>query len=241
MEARRVAGVIFIDPYLYAGLIAQSPVPCVAFMDQPGLPGLLSIQVDLEQIIDRALDDLASKGRKRIGFLLSEMTQERQVKYLLKAVAARGMETQEGWTIGLSLARSRWASNAVQAMMMQPAERRPDGLVITDDHLVLPAVEGLSRVGVTPGLEIDVVGHSNHGWSPTPAGAVRQLGYVARDLLLQAVELINTANTTGKAPRMVRMKPLFAEEARLDDASPASLGMQSASANALPYANASRM
>lgn len=212
MESRRIAGVIFIDPYPYAALIAQSTIPCAAFMHLADLPGLLSIQIDFSQFFDRALDDCAAQGRKRIAFLLSEMSLEPDVQHILAAVKARGMTTHAGWRMGLSLPRSHWASNAVQAMMMLPPRERPDGLIISDDHLVKPAVEGLAELGLVPGRDLTVVGYCNHGWSPKPPAQVRLLGYAAKDLLNQAIELINRANLTHDAPAVVRMRPVFSEE-----------------------------
>ena len=214
IEARRLAGVIFIDPYPYAALIAQSSTPCVAFMHLVDLPGLLALQIDFAQIINRALDDLLARGRKRVAFLVSELAHESDVQHIQRAVLQRGMTTHPGWMIGLSLQRSRWASNAAQALMMAPADQRPDAIVITDDHLVIPAVEGLTQSGVVPGRDVGVVGYCNHGWSPPPSADVRLLGYVASDLLRQAMGLINRANLTGDAPHVVQMQPLFAEEAR---------------------------
>src|SRR5690606_6056783 len=165
-----------------------------------------------QQIFERALDRLAAAGRKRIGLICSHSMSAEALRLFHSALHKRGMTTQPAWIQGIHLPDPHWASNAVQAVMQAPPDRRPDGLIISDDHLVGHAERGLIAAGVKVPEEMDVVGYTNFGWSPEPMLPIHRLGYVTRELLAKAVELIDLQNRKRTAPSVTAIRPRFTDE-----------------------------
>jgi hypothetical protein len=63
------------------------------------------------------------------------------------------------WYLGASLGTAQWTASWAELLMHQ--RDRPDGLIILDDNLAGPALQGLAQAGVRLGQDLDVVTHCN--------------------------------------------------------------------------------
>ncbi len=210
----RLAGLILLNPYTPLGndLLRTARMPCVVFGDTADIPGALRVHLDPHRFIDRGLDALKAHGCRRIAMIAAATTSSRRLDYLARAAASRGLKTEPAWIQGIGLQHSQWARHAIRAVMSPGANRRPDGILVTDEHLVEPTLAGLHEERLHPGVDVEVIGHcSFHGAAP-PALPVRRLGYAAKDLLGLAIDLIDRKRLGEPVPESVTVDPLLESE-----------------------------
>lgn len=213
--ARRnlVAGFVLTCPYIGPVKEATLGLPTVGFGGTSAPPTTYAIRLDPRRFIDRALDDLKARGRRRVAMLTSSMAPLVKLDHLYRGAAARGMRAQEPWVQGVSLGEPHWARHAVRAMFMGRPADRPDGFIVADEHLLDHALCGLRDQSIRIGHDVEVVSHCNFPWTPAPEAPVRRLGYVTRDLLTTAFELLaNHRRRDTAAEACVIAEPRFEEE-----------------------------
>ncbi|MCX5658112.1 MAG: substrate-binding domain-containing protein [Planctomycetota bacterium] len=153
------------------------------------------------------------RGRTRIALLTSSTAPLAKLDHLYRAAAARQMRAQEPWVQGVSLQEPHWARNAVRAMFAGRPADRPDGLIVSDEHLVEFALAGLNDQGLRLPRDVEVVGHANFHVTPPGPSPVRRLGYVTGNLLREAIDMIDRANRDrAAAKRTVLVDPSFESE-----------------------------
>lgn len=212
VRERRLAGLIVTNPYGLGEIVASKAVPVVAFAGtgDPGTP--LVLKLDPRRLIDRALDDLKSRGRTRVALLTSSSASLTKLDHLYRAAAARGMRAHEPWVQGVSLKEPHWARNAVRAMFAGRQDDRPDGLIVADEHLLDFALAGLLDQGLRLPRDVEVIAHANFHISPATKSPTRRLGYLTADLLMQALSLIDRSNREGKTRHTAVVDPSFEDE-----------------------------
>lgn len=212
-ERRLFAGFILTNPYLHAATDLTAGLPTLGFGGTTAPPTTCSIRLDPRLFIDRALDDLGRGGRRRVALLTSSTAPLTKLDHLYRGAAARGMRAQEPWVQGVSLGEPRWARHAVRAMFMGRAADRPDGFIVADEHLLDHALDGLRDQRIRPGREVSIVSHCNFPWTPRSKAPVRRLGYVTRELLTTAIELLAGHARGDRVPEScVVVAPKFEEE-----------------------------
>jgi DNA-binding LacI/PurR family transcriptional regulator len=204
LERMRIGGVAHIS-------MPSLPDNC-DLLHFPGIPVInvsLSYQPNGIAYIDKCCDYLLSKKRKRIAVLLLGKSKMR-AGFLEKRIRA-GMASPDHWFVS---AGKENAEDITRILLDYPKEKRPDGLIISDDNLVDSALKGvfLSRVHVPE--ELEIVTHCN--W-PNPVASVipvKRLGYDVRQVVSMTID--NLLKYRGKSglqhPEPIPLVPLFEEE-----------------------------
>ena len=215
--AHRLAGVIFAShPYVVdkTPILDEPGMPRVALMaPQPAdYPQLATVITSGDTLIERALDYLAAKGRKRLGVLSVPMVDGQYSDAIRRQAAARGLETRPYWMQSAGRDMPISAQTCIHLMMRDGQADRPDALLVTDDNLVEYATAGLVCAGVRVPAEVDVVVHCNFPW-PTPSVVpVRRIGFDSGQLLEACIGSINAQRQGGPLPSPVTVPAIFEDE-----------------------------
>ncbi len=192
-------------------LFAPGSPPKVGLLSfPPGVDNMMLMVLDHRRILDRAVEYLYGRGRRRIALLTTPQLVAMQSEYFRNLLLTRGMSTEPFWIQSVSLHGVCAAKNLMHLMMA--GANRPDGLIILDDNLVEPATAGIMAAGIdVPGM-MDVVGHSNFPW-PTPSMLpIKRIGFHAGELLRQALGLFEKARNSRVLPPPEHPMPMFEDE-----------------------------
>jgi len=131
-------------------------LPCISLINER--PAVIS---DLDSFFAGALDYLLAKGRRRIAVLLRHQQRESGTK-LETLFERRGIplpphRKQFCW----AWSDREGIANLIQLMLRGPADERPDGLIIADDHLVPDSTLGIVSSGLRVPPDLDVVAYAN--------------------------------------------------------------------------------
>jgi len=226
VSARRLAGVVFAaDPWPLEGtpVLQAEWLPRAAFLNAPGRPGVAGVDLGAggRLFFEKALDLLASRGRRRIGLITVPGISGDRLDCFARGLAERGMVSHPWWVQTAHQSEPRWAAHLVLLMFRAAAGERPDGLIIADDNLVEHACAGLVQAGVRLPDELDVVTHCNFpAVSPSPLPTHR-LGYDMRLAFSLCVDLLDRQRRGRKTPRLTTVAPVF--ESELEEARSRSL------------------
>ena len=212
IAAQRLAGVVFVGD---AGT-AQHPraareagVPCVVLAHTP-LAEMDAVSLDGPGFVRRAVEAMAEGSRRGVA-VLTHALQEDVARRITHELDRCGIVTHRRWNQRVDLTHPETAANVIESVMYAGQDERPDGLIVTDDNLVEPALAGLRAAGVQPGTDIELVAHCNFPRRPGGAVGVRWLGYDIRRLLRAALEDID-ARRRGEAPLPLTIPAQFEEE-----------------------------
>jgi DNA-binding LacI/PurR family transcriptional regulator len=222
MRQSRLAGLIlaFFDNNEISGspLVDEPGIPRVRITVEPGPRGIPGVCLDLCSFIDKALDYLLSRKRKRIACLTVAGLQQSYIDYLHAGIERRKMQTRTYWTHSVQWPDTQWARPLTQLLMNPDQKTRPDGLIILDDNIVEHVTAGLVAQHVHVPEDCDVVAYSNFPWSPPGVLPLKYLGFDVRELLRYAIEAIDLQRRSLEAPAVKLVKAKFEEE--LDKSSP---------------------
>jgi DNA-binding LacI/PurR family transcriptional regulator len=216
VKHHRLAGVIFLHPpfnYVGTPLLDEPGIPRVAYMlDSSEYPTVQAFYTNYDALVQRALDYLASRGRKRVAMITQPFLPGFDVAWLQKLVTDRGMFMEPYWlqfaTTGIELAGRYWAQ-----LLMNPNQTvRPDGLIIADDNFVEAVSAGLVRSGVRVPDDLEVVAHCNFPWPTTSVLPVKRLGYSARQVLRACIDSIDAQRRGEGVQPTIQIPALFEEE-----------------------------
>ena len=151
------------------------------------------VDVDARSLVDKALDYLADRGRRRIAVLaIPEGTYPGVPEHLTAALAARGMTTDSTWNLGLPHDPPTIVRQVVHLLMAPDRRRRPDALLVLDDNLLEAASLGLLDAGVKVGDEFDLVSHANFPLPTVSHVPVKRVGFDVRKILRHCLELLES-------------------------------------------------
>lgn len=210
----RFAGLIFATPPFH---LADTPVltelglPRVGIMDEP-MPGVAAVQLDQPQVVEAALDHLQQRGRRRIAVLASGQGAftGRRLEHLNTQLARRGMQTRPYWLQAIDPHQHEAVRNNSHLLMQ--CREQPDGLVILDDNLEEHAAAGLIAAGASVPADLDVVAHCNFPSGSYPTIPLRRVGFDLREVLLEAIRLIDRQRAGESVTSVHRVKPKFDAE-----------------------------
>jgi len=224
VRTHRLAGLIFAGPpFVLEGTAAvqQADMPRVGIMAEP-LRGVPAVWPDAGSFLERAMDYLRGRGRRRLGLLWMSPFDERaeSERGFRAAAEARGLllppfavqccHPSVPWTV----------ANVVRLLMRLPPPDRPDGLILSDDNLLEHAVAGLVAAGVRVPDDVEVVAHCNYPLD-APAGLpVRRLGFDCREILRRCVEVLDCQRLGREVPRTTLIPAVFEEEFARSAAAP---------------------
>ncbi len=211
---QRLAGLIFTNqPFRVTGtpILDQPGLPRVAVSTAQQYPHVPVVTFDGALWIDKALDHLATLGRRRVAMLDFGMEAE-FVARLKAGLAARGMISHPCWTQYVNLRRPEGARHAVELLMRD--RERPDALLVEDDNFVEHALAGISASGVRAPEDVAIVGHANFPAPPAKLLPVRLLGYDVNAVLQTCVDLIDRQRRGERVPGLTVLPALWEEEVR---------------------------
>ncbi len=211
IQARRLAGVIFLHPNsaYTPDLLSGSGIPSIAYGADQALPGSPVFHIDLAAFIEQALDFMVAQGRRRIALLSIAALGEDLETHFHREAAARGLTTGAHAICGLDPYYPRWARNAVTLLLNQEPSRRPDGLIISDDHLVSAGTQGVVESQVAMPQDLTVVAHCNFVADAPSAVFVTQLGFDVAGILSICIQLLDAQRRGEVIPAVTRIAPVF--------------------------------
>ncbi len=177
----RVGSIIFGegDGNLHHTPIIDMPGIHRAFIATQPMHGYPSAYPDLTAFLHTAVQHLLERGRKRIAHLFLDPyynNPDEQFNMLRQI----GNEVRDSWIQHLPVGvRSsfRAAAGIVTLWMDLDESKRPDAIVVHDDHMVEHVISGLMRCGVRVPTDVEVVAMANFP-SARPSGLpITRLGY----------------------------------------------------------------
>lgn len=215
VREHRLAGVIYVAaahvdvPEL--PILREFNLPRVTVKAKPH-PDWPAVVIETDSFIRRALDYLASRGRKRIAFITPPRIAEEHFDFLQEQTVQRGMSTEIFWLQGINLATPALARNCVHLLMHSGQSSRPDGLIIADDNLVEHATSGLVAAGVRVPSDIEVVAHANFPWVTTSIVSARRLGCDVPAIIRYALDCMQRQRAGETIAPVTEAAPLFEDE-----------------------------
>ena len=218
IEQHRLAGLVIMPMSLgdlqETNLIHHLGLACVAVKTSPvaGVP-----TVTLGAYVDRVLDEIASKGRRRLALVYQatepmDSVQHPVAQGWFQAAVRRNLETRNYWFLPVHARSPQTARVGVNLMMRLPPEDRPDAMIIGDDHLVDCATAGVHDAGVRVPDELEVYAHCNFPDRPPSCVPVRRVGYDIGKLLTTCLDIIQRQLRGVKVPKVTALQPVFEEE-----------------------------
>jgi len=218
VEDHCLAGLIFTyHPHHLIGwpILETKGVPRVAIISSPNFPGIPAVGTDGWGFLEKALDRVVARGRRRVAAITLAHNAPQQDKFAARfaaALAARGLVSHPWWVQSASFETPRWAGNAAQLLMSAAPSERPDALLIMDDNLVEHATAGLAEYGVCVPADVDVIAHTNFPWPTPSAMPVTRLGFDIGKLVATCLERIDQQRCGETTPELTLIPAVFEEE-----------------------------
>lgn len=211
IRARRLAGLIFtaIPEDLQNTPISENDMPKVGIISPVYNPQVPAVYPDMTSFVDRALDALVAKGRKRVGVLGTIFWWEQLQHHFVQGARDRGLEFQPFWA---QMVDPLNAHRAVHLLMHQQQQSRPDGLIIADDNLVEHSTAGLLAAGVRVPADIDVVAHCNFPWPVASVVPVLRLGFDACQVMATCLKTLEMQRGGETPPSYSPVSAMFENE-----------------------------
>lgn len=108
---------------------------------------------------------------------------------------SHGIETRDEWMLLASVSDPKAVPNILRLLFSIPADRRPDGLYITDDNLIDTVQKTVLSCGISVPRDLKLVTHYNfpdYGQSALPMGKV---GPDLRSIIAQFMTLVENIRT----------------------------------------------
>jgi hypothetical protein len=216
VRAQRFAGLVFPHhpvELVRTPLMVEPGVGRVALMQHPEISDVPAIRFDYYSFMDRAMDYLKERGRKRVAVLSLPEWPADFPEYIARGLHARGMTTHDYWFQSIARSADRCAGSVVHLLMHAGQRQLPDGLIVMDDNLLEYATQGLVAAGTRVPEDLDVVAHTNFPW-PTPSAVpVKRLGFNVRKVLAVCLDFIDQQRQQKAPPRLTTVRATFEEEA----------------------------
>jgi DNA-binding LacI/PurR family transcriptional regulator len=205
--SHQLAGLMFgFTPHALLGspLIEEVDLPRVALGDTEA--SIMAVSLDNAGWVDRALELLRARGRRRVAVITSPLPLFDFFKSFDIALRRHDMTTRPFWTQAVSPAQATlWARHAVHALLHEQRASRsdaPDALMITDDHLVEPVADALHAFRVRVPEDVAVVGHWNFPLKyRRPRVPIELLGWDACEVIERWMDAIDAQRNKTPMPR----------------------------------------
>jgi DNA-binding LacI/PurR family transcriptional regulator len=226
VAARRLAGIIFAsNPHLVEGtpILDEPGIPRVAMMSAPVQPGVLGVGFDSAAFLERAVEFLVSRGRRRLAAIVVPHFVDPLLPRFENVLAAHGLVFHPYWVQMAFQSEAAWAAHLAELLARGPKGERPDGLIIVDDNLAEPACKGLLQAGLRVPADLDVVAHCNFPPPVSSVVPVSRLGYDIFQVLELCLDLLNRQRRKEVLPEVTAVVPQFEWEVREEHRAPNAL------------------
>ena len=211
--AHRLAGALFAAPFPGLSRTIRERAPEFATMHLTAPPeahtghGLASVSP-----ASLVVGTLAGRGHQRLAMFGTFM----QSTTLMREVAAQardaGLRCEPEWMHALDPRAPDVARGIARLMATLPAERRPDALFISDDHLATATTAGLHDAGL--GADgIDIVCHANIPFPPPTCMPVTYAGYDVVALMRTGLDSLTRLIAGHDLPGMLPFHPILCDAA----------------------------
>ncbi len=191
-------------------------------------PGVSAVRLDKSAFLDRALDRAVASGRKRIAVLLPPRTLpgvsvEAEHASVVERIVRRGLRTEPYWVVQISQRQDAALRRVTHLLLAAPPARRPDALIVMDDHLTESVTLGVRDAGVATPRNLLLVTYCNFPDRPPAHVPVTRLGFDCHALFRLMIDAIETQRRTGRVTD-TSLQPVFEEE--LNNGAPPTLAQQ---------------
>jgi DNA-binding LacI/PurR family transcriptional regulator len=214
VRARRLAGIILLTaPYSLVNtpLLDDCPVPRVYIGGDTWQWKIPSVSPSLHDFINRALEHAAGQSRRRPMFLSPDI----DIKFIWplwsEACRRHGIEPARE-QIQFVMIHPPAPRHLTQLIMQLPAERRPDALVIADDHFVEEITAGLLASNLPESELPAVIAHANFPKPPHAHLPVTFLGYDSVQMIRSCIEVLDAQRRGETPPRATQVPAVFDSE-----------------------------
>jgi hypothetical protein len=216
VRMRRLAGVILLSgPQLLLNtplFEEDCPVPRVYIGGNLWRWRIPSVAPELHSFLHRGLEHAARLSRHRPMLISHGMATETAWAEWSEACRAHGA-VPERWQI-LSVPLNPWeaAAHLTQVLMQLPPDRRPDTLIVSDDHHVEAVTAGL-LLSKLPERELPIViAHANFPKKPRALLPVTYLGFDSLALIRACIDVLDTVRRGEAVPPVTAIRACFASE-----------------------------
>lgn len=213
----RLAGLIFAsNPQYLDGtpLMEHAGMPRVAISaPRPGL-SIATVEVHGFGVIARAVQHLASRGRRKIALLAKSgvSTNTEYVNVYLAALKRHRLAPPPYWRQFVDIADHEAIVNATHMLLQRKQDPCPDALIVGDDSLLDAATAGLINAGVRIPRDVEVVAHCNFPLTAGNIVPVTRVGFDIRRVLNACIESIDLQRRGKTPPKAVTIPAQFESE-----------------------------
>ena len=214
LETHQLAGIIFvINPYHLRGtaIMRFRDVPMVSIAYTMSLLDMPVAQINHDSFFSRALDYLVSKGCKSVAGL----TLTGNMDYIMPGMAeanVRGLHTEECWWLPVNITQPHNARVYTHLLMRPEQQNRPQALLVADDSLIEPALQGLKDAGVRVPQDLEVVAMCSFPQVRPPIVPLRRLGYSVPHIMGVCLDLLAQQRNGNIPPPLTAIEAVWEEE-----------------------------
>ena len=143
-------------------------------------------------MVEKAARHFAARGRRRVAWIGEG--QHEGLRARLRELRINGQSAAELFpddiAVTLNASSRESAEPIVRLLLRQTPAYRPDGLLVMDDHLITPALRGLTESRVQIPDDLDIVSHCNYPAVPSSPYPIRWLGFDATDLVSRTFDFM---------------------------------------------------
>ena len=209
LQAQRFAGLLFPEGIhaLANTPLIHAEVPRVALTDEE-LPGVTRLTMDWDAFLEKALDYLEARGRKRLAVISHYNVGDSFNTRIRERARARGFQIEPYWHQCMTVDFSHAARDLTHLMMK--TSPRPDALLVTDDNLCEHVSAGLIEAGVSVPDELEVVAHCNLPWLTPCLVPAKRLGFDVQTIFTMALKTMSASRNGAPMPLQLHLEPVFA-------------------------------
>jgi len=211
--AHRVAGLIFTTRCHYwqgSPVLEHPDMPRIAIMEKDeGIPQLPVVEFDGASFMDNAFRSFTERGRRRLALITCSGNYNSYLRSIRRHTRSGPLTTRNHWLHQVSLELPAQARQLVNLLVHENQKERPDALLVGDDNLVDPVVQGILDAGIRVPDDIDVIAHCNFPLLTTCSLPVRHLGYDVKEILDLCIDRIDRQRKGESLKSVTRVSARF--------------------------------
>lgn len=168
-------------------LIKRAPVPAV-HLNRGFEPARLALHYSSERLLEIMARRAHAAGCRRPAVLTTDHSDPDEALAVL--IEVFGQAPLPVRVQALNPFRRQWLTHLLAAVLHEEDGARPDTLLITDDHLVGPAMSGLADLGIRVPDDLLVVGEWNFPLPYAGPAPIHRVGFDAVGWLRQAAAML---------------------------------------------------
>lgn len=216
LKAHRLGNLLMVHTgkdLMNTPIMKQKGVARAMIASTQPVPDVPSLYHDPLGFIDQSLTTLKQSGVKRIGLIIGgdNSPQGPEPTRWKERIAAHGLITHDRWIHHSPLKPQGWINHVIQAMLAASPEKRPDGLIISDDHFVEAATQGVKASGINVPDQLQIIAYTNFPWPTQAVVPVTRIGLDVRDLVKRSFEILDAQRQGQSCPQIVLL-PVMSEE-----------------------------